>query len=81
MHSAFRYVDGLKSLVSHYQSLMDNLNDAEFLLLTEQIQELRKVMRMGCKRLNWNALGTYTITVPAFKAPFTLAAKSSLNQI
>uniref|UniRef100_A0A4W5NCU9 Dynein axonemal heavy chain 10 n=1 Tax=Hucho hucho TaxID=62062 RepID=A0A4W5NCU9_9TELE len=52
-----RYVDGLKNLVNRYHSLMDCLNDAEFFLLAEQIQELRRVMRSGYKRLNWNALG------------------------
>ncbi|KAL2092820.1 hypothetical protein ACEWY4_012618 [Coilia grayii] len=51
------YVDGLKSLVNRYHSLMDCLNDAEFYLLSEQIHELRRVMRTGFKRLNWNALG------------------------
>lgn len=54
----FRYVDGLKNLVNRYHSLMDSLNDATFLLLAEQIQELRKVLHFGCKRLNWNSLGT-----------------------
>ncbi|KAG5280454.1 hypothetical protein AALO_G00060150 [Alosa alosa] len=52
-----RYMDGLKSLVNRYHSLMDCLNDAEFYLLSEQIHELRRVMRAGFKRLNWNALG------------------------
>jgi dynein heavy chain len=54
-------VDGLKNLVNRYHSLMDCLNDAEFFLLAEQIQELRRVMRSGYKRLNWNALGTYAL--------------------
>ncbi|XP_067084612.1 dynein axonemal heavy chain 10 [Osmerus mordax] len=52
-----RYVDDLKNLVNRYQALMDGLNDAEFSLLAEQIHELRRVMRSGHKRLNWNALG------------------------
>ncbi|KAM4616801.1 dynein axonemal heavy chain 10 [Polymixia lowei] len=52
-----RHVDGLKNLVNHYHTLMDSLNDVEFVLLAEQIQEFRKVMRFGYKRLNWNALG------------------------
>ena len=53
-----RYVDDLKNLVNRYQALMDGLNDAEFSLLAEQIHELRRVIRSGHKRLNWNALGT-----------------------
>ncbi|KAM6964967.1 dynein axonemal heavy chain 10 [Aplochiton taeniatus] len=52
-----RYVDGLKNVVNRYHSLMDSLNDAEFFLLAEQIRELRRVLRAGYKRLNWNALG------------------------
>uniref|UniRef100_A0AAY5K1P1 AAA+ ATPase domain-containing protein n=1 Tax=Esox lucius TaxID=8010 RepID=A0AAY5K1P1_ESOLU len=52
-----RYVDGLKDLVNRYHLLMDCLNDAEFFLLAEQVHELRRVMRPGYKRLNWNALG------------------------
>ncbi|KAL0979348.1 hypothetical protein UPYG_G00183960 [Umbra pygmaea] len=52
-----RYVNGLKNLLKRYHSLMDSLNDAEFFLLAEQVQELRRVMRPGYKRLNWIALG------------------------
>ncbi|XP_048858906.1 dynein axonemal heavy chain 10 [Brienomyrus brachyistius] len=52
-----RSVDGLKNLVNRYQSLIDSLDDAEFLLLAEQIHELRRVMRAGHRQLNWNALG------------------------
>ncbi|XP_017580699.2 dynein heavy chain 10, axonemal [Pygocentrus nattereri] len=52
-----RYVDGLNNLVNRYHSMMDSLNDPEFFLLATQVQELRRVMRSGCKRLNWNSLG------------------------
>ncbi|XP_062874230.1 dynein axonemal heavy chain 10 [Trichomycterus rosablanca] len=52
-----RYVDELKNLVNHHQSLMDSLDDAEFLLLATQVQELRRVMHPGYRRLNWNSLG------------------------
>ncbi|CAL8247788.1 unnamed protein product [Merluccius merluccius] len=51
------YMDGLTDLLNRYHSLMDSLNDAQFLLLEEHIQELRKVMRFGSKMLNWNSLG------------------------
>ncbi|KAG5844641.1 hypothetical protein ANANG_G00164650 [Anguilla anguilla] len=54
-----REVHGLTSLVEHFHSLMNTLNDAEFSLLTEQIAELRRVMSAGHKRLNWNALGIW----------------------
>ncbi|XDV20914.1 hypothetical protein PO909_026119, partial [Leuciscus waleckii] len=52
-----RYKIELKKLVNHYHSLMDNLNDAEFSLMADQVQELRRVLSFGCKRLNWNCLG------------------------
>ncbi|XP_056602848.1 dynein axonemal heavy chain 10 isoform X1 [Triplophysa dalaica] len=51
-----RYINGLRTLVKHYHSLMDSLNDAEFSLMAEQVQELRQVLHYGCKRLNWNFL-------------------------
>lgn len=52
-----RYIKGLKKLVNHYHSLMDNLNDAEFSLMADQVQELRRVLSFGCRRVNWNFLG------------------------
>ncbi|XP_009299843.1 dynein axonemal heavy chain 10 [Danio rerio] len=52
-----RYINGLKKLVRRYHLLMDNLNDAEFLLMADQVQELRQVLSVGCKRINWNNLG------------------------
>uniref|UniRef100_A0A8C9TU55 Dynein axonemal heavy chain 10 n=1 Tax=Scleropages formosus TaxID=113540 RepID=A0A8C9TU55_SCLFO len=52
-----RHVDGLNNLVKRYQSMMNLLNDTEFLLLSDQINEVKRVMRIGHKRLNWNALG------------------------
>lgn len=54
---AWRSVDGLKNLVNRYQTLIDSLDNAEFLLLAEQIHNLRRVMRAGHRQLNWNALG------------------------
>lgn len=50
--------------MNHYHSLMDSLNDAEFLLMAEQVQELRKVLHYGCKRLNWNFLSKHHIIIP-----------------
>ena len=59
-------MDGLKSVVNRYHSLMDSLNDAEFNLLSEQILDLRRVMRPGFKRMNWNALGSYILLRPYY---------------
>ncbi|KAK5620023.1 Dynein heavy chain 10, axonemal [Crenichthys baileyi] len=56
-HSLIRYVDELNKLVSRYQSVMDSLSEAHLVMLSPQIQEIRKEMQYGCKRLNWNSLG------------------------
>ncbi|XP_066511362.1 dynein axonemal heavy chain 10-like isoform X1 [Hoplias malabaricus] len=74
-----RYVDGLKNLVNRYQSLMDSLNDAELLLLAAQVQELRRVMRAGYKRLNWNSLGISEFISRSDQASSKL--ESLVNQI
>ncbi|KAM3867513.1 dynein axonemal heavy chain 10 [Diretmus argenteus] len=74
-----RYADGLKKLVNHYHSLMDSLNDAKFFLLADQIQELRKVLHFGYKRLNWNALGIPDFITRGTQAIFKL--ESLVNQI
>ncbi len=54
---ACRHKKGLKKLVNRYHSLIDNLNDAEFSLMADQVQELRRVLSFGCRRVNWNFLG------------------------
>lgn len=54
---ACRYKIELKKLVNHYHSLMDNLNDAEFSLMADQVQELRQVLNSGSSVVNWNSLG------------------------
>jgi len=54
---AYRYKIELKKLVNHYHSLMDNLNDAEFSLMADQVQDLRRVLSFGCKKVNWSCLG------------------------
>lgn len=54
---ACRHIKGLKKLVNRYHSLIDNLNDAEFSLMADQVQELRRVLSFGCRRVNWNFLG------------------------
>uniref|UniRef100_A0A672KU77 Dynein heavy chain 10, axonemal-like n=1 Tax=Sinocyclocheilus grahami TaxID=75366 RepID=A0A672KU77_SINGR len=52
-----RHIKGLNKLVNRYHSLMDNLNDAEFSLMADQVQELRRELSFGCRRVNWNFLG------------------------
>ncbi|TRY94050.1 hypothetical protein DNTS_011956 [Danionella cerebrum] len=74
-----RYINGLQKLVNRYHSLMDNLNDPEFLLMSDQVQELRQVLRFGCRRANWITLG-----IPQFIQRGNQAAskfESLMNQI
>ncbi|XP_076854099.1 dynein axonemal heavy chain 10 [Brachyhypopomus gauderio] len=74
-----RYVDGLKTVVNRYHALMDGLDEAAFVLLSEQVQELRRVMRSGQRRLNWNSLG-----IPEFISRSSQAVskfESLVNQI
>ncbi|XP_058850532.1 dynein axonemal heavy chain 10 [Acipenser ruthenus] len=52
-----RYVDGLKHMLTHHDTLMGILTEAETQLLGEHIQELWRVLRSGYTRLNWNSLG------------------------
>ncbi|CAH1233746.1 DNAH10 [Branchiostoma lanceolatum] len=52
-----RYVDGLRHMLNRYHTLLGSLDEAETQLLDEHIRELRRVLRPGYKRLNWNSLG------------------------
>lgn len=36
---------------------MDSLNDAKFFMLAKQIQEFRKLLSFGYRRLNWKSIG------------------------
>ncbi|XP_067295015.1 dynein axonemal heavy chain 10 isoform X2 [Pseudorasbora parva] len=74
-----RYKIELKKLVNHYHSLMDNLNDAEFSLMADQVQELRQILSNGHKRLNWNSLGIAKFIQRGKQA--TSKFESLLNQI
>lgn len=54
----FRYVNNLNNVVNCYHSVMDRLSEAHFLMLAEHIEVIQKNIYFGCKRLNWNSLGT-----------------------
>uniref|UniRef100_A0A3Q2PNV9 Dynein axonemal heavy chain 10 n=1 Tax=Fundulus heteroclitus TaxID=8078 RepID=A0A3Q2PNV9_FUNHE len=45
------------NLISRYQSVMESLSEAHLVMLSPQIQDVKKEMQYGCKRLNWNSLG------------------------
>ncbi|KAK3539191.1 hypothetical protein QTP86_029601 [Hemibagrus guttatus] len=75
-----RHLNELESLTDHYRSVMDNLKDAQSLLLAEQIQELRSVMSAGCKRFTLSSLGLLSIFIS--KAIQAISKfESLLNQI
>lgn len=52
-----KYVDGLRLMLDRYHSVLGSLNVAETQLLEDQIKELKRVLKPGAKRLNWNSLG------------------------
>ncbi|XP_067660223.1 dynein axonemal heavy chain 10-like [Haliotis asinina] len=52
-----KYVDGLKHMLIRYHLLLASLDNAESALLEDHQRELRRVLRPGSKRLNWNSLG------------------------
>ncbi|XP_076006843.1 dynein axonemal heavy chain 10 [Genypterus blacodes] len=55
-HKFIRYVDNLSNLVNRYQTVMDSLDDAKFIMLARHVKEVEEKMRFGCK-LFWNSLG------------------------
>ncbi|XP_077995609.1 dynein axonemal heavy chain 10-like isoform X2 [Glandiceps talaboti] len=52
-----KYNDGLKHMLNRYHNAIASLNPAETMLLEEHTRELRRTMKPGYKRLNWNSLG------------------------
>lgn len=51
------YVEGLRFMLSRYHALLSSLDQAETSLLEDHMRDLRRVIRPGSKRLNWNSLG------------------------
>ncbi|XP_070572584.1 dynein axonemal heavy chain 10-like isoform X2 [Ptychodera flava] len=52
-----KYNDGLKHMLNRYHNAIASLNPAETMLLEEHTRDLRRTMKPGYKRLNWNSLG------------------------
>ena len=44
-------------MLDNYHALVASLDESETQLLDEQLHELKRTIRPGAKRLNWNALG------------------------
>ncbi|XP_021370512.1 dynein heavy chain 10, axonemal-like isoform X1 [Mizuhopecten yessoensis] len=52
-----KYVEKLKHMLERYHTLLSSLDPAESNLLEDHMRDLRRVIRPGSKRLNWNSLG------------------------
>jgi dynein heavy chain len=50
-------IESLKIMLDSYNNLIDPLDSVERKLLDAHISELKRVMRPGFSRLNWNSLG------------------------
>lgn len=44
-------------MTKRYEKLVESLDYAEVTLLDEHMRQLRRALRPGVRRLNWNALG------------------------
>ncbi|XP_076804944.1 dynein axonemal heavy chain 10-like [Clavelina lepadiformis] len=53
----FGYINGLTQMLNRYHTLLLSLDTAEAQLLEEHIRELKRVLKPGYRRLNWNSLG------------------------
>lgn len=60
----YRDLDDLESLTDYYQSVVDQLKDTEYLLMSAEIQKLRSVISNGCKRLTLNSAGINNLSLP-----------------
>ncbi|TPX63919.1 hypothetical protein SpCBS45565_g06282 [Spizellomyces sp. 'palustris'] len=53
----YTFVENLNTMLNSYNSILDVLDSAERKLLQTHIAELKRVMKPGFSRLNWNSLG------------------------
>ncbi|KAJ3321068.1 Dynein heavy chain 10, axonemal [Boothiomyces sp. JEL0866] len=53
----YNLVENLNTMIKSYKSVMDPLDSSERKLFAAHINELRRVMKPGFTRLNWNSLG------------------------
>ena len=52
-----RYVYHLRKMLDNYHLLLASLDEPETLLLEDHLNDLRRSIKPGAKRLNWTALG------------------------
>ncbi|TPX54389.1 hypothetical protein PhCBS80983_g05954 [Powellomyces hirtus] len=53
----YTYIENLSSMLNSYNAVLGLLDSAERKLLQTHIAELKRVMKPGFTRLNWNSLG------------------------
>ncbi|TPX78384.1 hypothetical protein CcCBS67573_g00352 [Chytriomyces confervae] len=53
----YMFIENLNSMLSSYHAVIDLLDAAEIKLLAVHIGDLKRVMKAGFSRLNWNSLG------------------------
>jgi dynein heavy chain len=68
------YIEAINDMLSHYHSQLYSLDPAEANLLQSHIVELKRVMKPGFTRLNWNSLG-----IPDFIARCNQVTLSLMN--
>lgn len=75
----YNLVESLNSMIKSYNALIDPMDASEKKLFATHINELKRIMKPGFSRLNWNSLG-----IPEFiqKCNLEITKMSSLlNQI
>ncbi|KAJ3055760.1 Dynein heavy chain 10, axonemal [Rhizophlyctis rosea] len=55
----YTFVENLSSMLNSYNAVLDSLDGAERKLLQLNVAELKRVMKPGFTRLNWNSLGIH----------------------
>jgi dynein heavy chain len=53
----YNLVESLQAMLNNLYSVVDLLNDAEKKLLAANLNEIRRIIKPGLSRLNWNSLG------------------------
>ena len=51
------FVESINSMLRSYHGVVDSLDNIEKKLLQQHLSELKRVMKPGFTRLNWNSLG------------------------
>ncbi|XP_071945421.1 dynein axonemal heavy chain 10-like [Antedon mediterranea] len=74
-----RWNDGLKHMLDRYHAVIASLNNAETQLLEDHMKDLRRTLKPGYRRLNWNSLGIYDYIVKCGQA--IAKFESLVNQI